>query len=248
MEMEPIYQKQFKIEISDVDFNKELRLSTLFSLFQDVASEAVDKLGIGINTLANNYGVAWVLIKMRVEVLRYPTWEEKIIIETWPREIKTLEFERDFLVYDQNNNLIIKASSIWIILDTNTRRIKRSNTLPARYIQMTKKALDNKFMKLRAFGDLHEAYKRMIGYSDIDFNGHLNNSKYIDFITDCFPLQNHQDFYVKAIEVNFINEALPGETLVLKKDVTNVNENTIYIEGETNNQTTFKAVVEIEKR
>lgn len=41
--MEPIYQKQFKIEISDVDFNKELRLSTLFSLFQDVASEAVDK-------------------------------------------------------------------------------------------------------------------------------------------------------------------------------------------------------------
>ncbi len=251
MERKSIYRKQYQIEISDVDFNKQLRLSTLFSHFQDVASEAVENLGIGIKSLEQKYGVAWILIRMRVEVIRHPVWNEEIIIETWPQEPKTLEFERDFVVYDNEGNIIIKAVSTWIILDIKTRRIRRSEVISVNYPEIiTKRAIDCKLGKLNPYGDTQIAYTKMIGYSDIDFNGHLNNSKYIDFITDCFTFENHQMYQVKSIEVNFINEALPGHFLTLNKDISQLTKNILYIEGinESDHKSAFKAKVEIKLR
>lgn len=249
MERKTIYRKKYQIEISDVDFNKQLKFSTLFSHFQDVASDAVDNLGIGIEDLETKYGVAWILIRMRVEVIRHPLWNEEITIETWPQEPKTLEFERDFLVYDKEGNIIIRAISTWIIFDIKTRRLKKSSVIHANYPEkITKRAINCKLGKLNPYGDLQIAYKKMIGYSDIDFNGHLNNSKYIDFITDCFTFENHQMYRVKSLEVNFIHEALPGDFVTLYKDISELNHHMIYIEGVNETENVFKAKVEIQLR
>ena len=116
-----------------------------------------------------------------------------------------------FFVYDNEGNIIIKAISTWVLLDKNTRRIKRSNFIALPYVNVNKSALDYKLKKLNPYQDLVYVYSKMIGYSDIDINGHLNNSKYLDFIIDCFTFQEHQEHTIKSIEVNFINEALPGD-------------------------------------
>jgi len=251
MERTTIYRKKYKIELSDVDFNKQLKFSTLFSHFQDVSSDAVNNLGIGITALEEKFGVAWILIRMRVEVSTHPVWNDEITIETWPLEPKTLNFERDFIVYDQDGNIMIKAVSTWVIFDIKTRRLRKSETIQVNYPEnITKRAIDLQLYKLNALGDLEVAYHKMIGYSDIDFNGHLNNSKYIDFITDCFTFENHQIYKVKSIEVNFINEALPGDVLILYKDTSQLSESIIYIEGinESNKISVFKAKVEVQLR
>ena len=49
---EPVYKNDYVIGYSDVDFNKKLRMSTLFSYFQDTSSRNVDKLGIGVMLLS----------------------------------------------------------------------------------------------------------------------------------------------------------------------------------------------------
>lgn len=243
--MQAIYRKKYKIEISDIDYNKRLKLSSLFNYFQDTASEAIDQLGIGIETIANKYGVIWVLIKMYVEIISYPLWNDEIIIETWPKKTNALDFERDFFVYDRKGNIIIKAISTWVLLDKNTRRIKRSNSIALPYVNVDKSALDYKLKKLNPYQDLVYVYSKMIGYSDIDFNGHLNNSKYLDYIIDCFSFQEHQKHMIKSIEVNFINEALPGDTLILRKDISRIDENLVYVQGENDNQLTFKAEIKL---
>lgn len=251
--MEPvsIYKKQYIIGLSDVDFTKMLKLSTLFGYFQDIASLAVENLGIGINTLENIYSVAWVLMRIRVDITRNPTWNEEITVETWPQQPKKLEFERDYIVRDADGNVIIRAVSTWIIFDINTRELQKSERIAIDYPPFIKeRAIDCKLGKLKPFGKLDIAYKKVIGYSDVDFNGHLNNSKYIDFIMDCFPVENHKQYGVKSIEVNYINEAMPGETLVLYRDISAVDSNRIYIEGvnEAGDKGVFKAQVEISAR
>lgn len=247
MEKLSVYKKKYKIELSDVDFRKKIKLSSLFSFFQDIASSAVDNLGIGINTIEKK-GIAWILIRSRVDIIKNPVWNQEIIIETWPQLPKTLEFERDFVVKDINGNVMIKAVSTWIIIDINTRRIKKSNLIAIDYPDIVKeRAINCKLGKIKPFGNLEVAYKKVIGYSDIDFNGHLNNSKYIDFIMDCFTYENHQQYFVKSIEVNFNSELLPGEVLVLYRDISSLNDNHIYIEGikEKDEKIAVKALVEI---
>lgn len=90
----------------------------------------------------------------------------------------------------------------------------------------------------------------VIGYSDVDFIGHINNTRYIDYIRDCFPVESHRQYGVKAIEVNYIKEAFPGDSLLMYRDVSALDSNMVYIEGanETDGKPGFKARVEIAPR
>lgn len=251
MESSSVFKKNYHIELSDVDFTKKLKVSSLFNYFQDIASEAVDNLGIGIETIKQNANVAWILIRIRVEMSRNPEINEDVTIETWCQQPKKIEFERDFFVRDAKGNIIAKAISTWVIFDVSTRELRKSELIAIEYPPIREeRAIECKLGKLRAFGQPEMVYKKVVAYSDVDFNGHLNNARYVDFIVDCFPVENHKDYCIKSIEVSYINEALPGETIILYKDLAELNSNLIYIEGanEKENKTVFKSQVEIEKR
>jgi hypothetical protein len=60
-------------------------------------------------------------------------------------------------------------------------------------------------------------------------------------------LEGHKRYEVKSIEVNYINEALPGDSIILCKDTSALDSNMIYIEGinEKGNNVVFKSKVEI---
>lgn len=245
-----LFKKEYHIDWGDIDLKKELKLSTLFSLFQDASSDASEELGFSIDRLENEFGLAWVLMKMRVDMIRNPKQSEVITIETWPLEPTRLSFDRDFLVKDSNGNVIIKAISTWVIMDLRERKIDRYNRAGINYsAPNNERAIDAKLSRLKAKGPLEIAYKKMIGYSDIDFNGHLNNAKYIDYIMDCFDISEHKKFKTKSIEVHFTNEALPGEEIILQKDISEVATSGIYIEGikSKTNEAVFKARVIVSK-
>src|SRR5690606_19886367 len=112
------------------------------------------------------------------------------------------------------------------------------------------RAIQTTFKRLKYPGELENVYTKQIGYSDIDFNGHLNNSKYIDYIMDCFDMESHRKFEATSLEVNFSREALPGDILILKKDISELEKGNIYIEGihGKDERTVFKAMVKIEKQ
>lgn len=253
MGMEAIYSNRYTIGYSDVDFMRELKLSTLFSCFQDTASKAVDHLGIGVDVLTQRYSVAWVLLRMRVEIGRIPSVYETMTVETWPHPPDRLEFKRDYRVEAADGSSIIQATSSWVIMDVHTRELKKSELIGELYQfpEFTKEhSLAHKFGKLKPFGQLEVAYKKIIGYSDVDFIGHINNTRYIDYIMDCFPVESHRRYCVRAIEVNYIREAFPGDTLVMYKDVSALDSNKVYIEGvnEADGKPAFRAQVEIAPR
>jgi medium-chain acyl-[acyl-carrier-protein] hydrolase len=251
--MEPVslFRKNYKIEISDADFNKHLKLSTLFSYFQEIGSMAVENLGMGIDLLQKKYGVAWVLLRMRVDVIRNPELNEEIIVETWQQLPQKIEFDRDYLVRDKNGEIIARAVSSWVIIDINTRKIKKSELIRVEFPEnITERAIDCKLGKIKPSGNINIAYKKMIGYSDIDFNGHLNNAKYIDYIMDCFPVENHVKYGITSLEINYTNEALPGDSIIFYKDISELDANLIYIEGmnEKDHKIVFKSQVVISAR
>lgn len=69
MESPATFKMKYHIDLRDVDFTKKLKLSTLFSYFQDIASMAAENIGFGIETLERKFGVAWILIRMRVDII-----------------------------------------------------------------------------------------------------------------------------------------------------------------------------------
>lgn len=247
----PLYIKDYKIEIDHVDFNGTLKLSSLFTYFQDIAALHAENLDTGMEQFYKKYNALWVLARIRVDIIRYPLWNEEIVIETWPQEINRIEVMRDFLVKDKQGNILAKAISTWVAIDVKTRRLKRTKSVYDEYPPIIEeKAIDYTLKSLQPDGPLKIIYKRTVRYSDIDVNEHLNNSRYIDFVMDCFSMENHKKHHVKSIEVNYSKEALPGDSIDIYKSVSQTNPNLIYIEGinEKKNHLTFKAQIEIEAR
>jgi len=246
MEALSVYKKKYHVDYGDSDYYKNLKLSSLFNYLQDIASLHSENLGIGINYIQQKFNVAWVMVRILVDIDRMPHWNEDIFIETWPMEPKKLEFERDFIVRDQQGNVLVSAISSWVILDVDKREIRKSELIKREYPAFEeKRAIDGRMGKLKPNGELSHVYSRKIGYSDIDINGHLNNSKYIDYITDCFSLKDHGKYTAKSLQVSYVNEAMAGETIILHKDVSELESGSVYVEGinETGDKVYFKACI-----
>lgn len=247
--MEAIFEKKYTVELSESDFRQELKLSSLFLYLQDMATEHGTKIGVGRDVLQTKYGVIWVLTRAKVDIIRYPKYKEEISIETWPDQPDKIEFNRNFLVYDKDKNIIARALSQWVVIDFKARRLRRSSIIKEEFPKTDRpRAIACRLDKLKPTGQLDLNYKKTVGYSDIDINEHLNNAKYIDYIMDCFSLDDHKKHFVKSIDVHYLHEALPGETIELYTDISNVGNNIVYIEGikENTNQVTFKAQITIE--
>lgn len=250
--MKPVAKltKKYQVMVSDADFTNKLKMSAAFNYFQEIAGLHSDSLGIGFNTIQKNPGVAWVLTRMRVDIIKYPIWDQEVYVETWPQIPRKYEFERDFFIKDLDGNIMVRAISTWAIINIKTRSLEKTEAIAIEYPEIvTERAIDCKLTKPRASGGLEIAYKRVVGCSDIDMNGHLNNSKYIDFIMDCFTVEDVKSHFVKSIQVNYISEALPGDTIVLYKDNSMVNEGKLYIEGinEKDGSVIFKSIILFEE-
>ncbi|HEY5583354.1 MAG TPA: acyl-ACP thioesterase domain-containing protein [Ruminiclostridium sp.] len=229
MEAMSIYKKNYHVVYGDSDFYKKLKLSSLFNYFQDISSLHSENIGIGIESIQQNHSVAWVMVRIMVDIVRMPNWNEKIKVETWPIEPKRLEFERNFIVRDVEGNVLVKAISIWVIMDIEKREIRKTELISVEYPPfLEERAINQRMGKPKPSGQLELVYKKLIGYSDIDINGHLNNSKYIDYITDCFSMENHGEYTVESIQVSYINEAIAGDTISFYKDIPALNSAEIY--------------------
>jgi medium-chain acyl-[acyl-carrier-protein] hydrolase len=244
--MEAIYKKKYIVQPSETDFRRQLKLSSLFSYLQDMATEHAYNIGVGRDVLQKKYGIIWVLNRVKGEVIRYPMFKEEITIETWPEPPEKVQFNRNFLVYDKDGNIIVRAFSQWVVIDFITRKLRRSSIIEEEFPKVDReRAIDCTQGKIKPSGKLNLSYKKTVGYSDIDINEHLNNAKYIDYIMDCFSLENHKKYSVKSIDIDYMHEALPGETIQLYTDTEDAKDNLVYIEGinENTKLTTFKAQI-----
>jgi Acyl-ACP thioesterase len=248
-----LYKKSYHVEYGDADYYKKLKLSSLFDYFQDIASLHSEIAGLGIDRLQKEYGVAWVMMRIMLDINRMPVCNEDIQIETWPIQPKRMDIERDFIVRDMDGNILVSAISSWVVLDMEKREITKIDSIisPQHPEYLETKAIDKKLVKIKRVGQLQPIYKKLIGFSDIDINGHVNNAKYIDYISDCFSLEKHGEYELKSIQVNYVNEAVPGDTISLYKDISDVSnaDREVYIEGtdETDGKVYFKAYIEVKQ-
>lgn len=250
--MEPVatLTEAYRVMVGDVDFLKRMKPGAALDYFQEIAGLHASNLGVGIDTIRRRHGVIWVMTRIRVDVERYPGWDECITIETWPQQPRRFEFQRDYVMRDSQGNCLMKAVSSWVILDEQTRELQKSETLEAAYPEfLTDRAIDCGLGKIRPVGEPELVYKRWIGCSDIDMNGHINNSRYVDFIMDCFSMEELRSHHARSIQISYLDEAFPGDTLFLNRYMDMAGSGTVYVEGirERDKTVVFRAQLELSR-
>lgn len=209
--MEKQLQKyRFSVFPQDVDGKQHFRMVALESNILNTAGLDAAKNGFGSVDMINK-GVTWVLSRLAIEMRQLPEQYTDMYIETWVEDYGRLLTTRNFNIYNQDEMLIGHACSLWALLDMTTRRSVNLQTQPdlQRFVRKIPSPID----KPDKIGPVRGGIKmeHRVSYSDIDFNGHTNSMKYVEWMFDAYPIDRLYGSSIRRFEVNYQHEALHGE-------------------------------------
>lgn len=208
------YEKEYTISTYECDKNSNLRLITLFNILQDMADGHAEKLNLGLSWCLEN-AMAWVGSNYHVKIERMPKMHEKIKVVSWPSAEKRIAAIRDFIVFDNQGNEIIKASSVWVLIDvTRKRPLSLKTTLPE-YSVNPERALETDFNKLPPLEKTDYSKEFSVRFDDIDINGHVNNSIYPIWASEALEKSFRCSHNIKEIEIEFKKEAFYEDDIIV---------------------------------
>lgn len=205
----------YNILYSEVDASRHLRLSDLENYLLQAAGFAADKMGFGTNWIKETYNCTWVLTRLSAEMEYLPTHGDQIRIETWIEQNIHMFSIRNFRIYlvkEEDEFLIGKATSIWTTLNLTTREVNSIYDDPMFTDKIDGEKLDmSRAPRLGLLPDPTGTMRHQIHYSDLDFNNHCNSIKYLQFMLNaCDELTG---IYPIRLDINYAKEVMKGEVV-----------------------------------
>ncbi len=207
-----LYEEAIRVSAFECDFNRRLKPAAFFQHLTEAAGINATQLGFGFDTFyARN--LFWVHSRMKIKFFRFPCAGDIITIRTWPKTIQQkLFFIRDFEVLNADGKRLAAATSAWLIIDATTRRMVPPQSLELNLPALNDHiGLDEPLDRLGLARDGEERLRVRAGYSAVDIVGHVNNSRYVEWICDAFPLETFSKNTLDWLQVNYDHEIRPGE-------------------------------------
>lgn len=241
MEKQQIWIDTYHVNSFDVKPNNshEAKLTSLLSYFEESAWRHAQNLGFGFYDAAINRN-AWVLSRLRIDIFEYPKWGQDFRIKTWPLGVDKLFALRTANFLDMQGNIFASLTSLWLIIDIESRRPQipsRNPMLQGLNFSDEKNNIPwpEKLIPTSGYKLINKYTTR---YSDLDINGHINNTRYAEWI--CNILQNKQ---VRNFEINFNHELLLNESVAMHQSEINQNKQSFICKKTDNDKEIFIAEI-----
>lgn len=220
------FKGPFLIRTYEIDNKKNVTIPSLMKLMHEAAMQNVLNLKLSVWDL-EPHKISWVLMRKKISIDRLPRLGETIHIETHPAGFEKFFTYRDYKVFDENDQLIAFASSTWLLMDTEKRRMTRIPDFILDYQNKMKPAEaclprpDDKLPKFETAG-LQKQYT--VNWHDLDFNMHLNNTFYAQWMLEALPDNCLVNGTIKQLDIMYRMEAKWKERIV--SEVQQLEENT----------------------
>ena len=208
--MQP-YQHTYLVNDAHVDCFGRLKPSMLLFFCQDVAGHHCLQIGADYDTLAAK-NLFWAIIRQKVQITRLPRSGETIRVDTWAMPTTRTYYPRSTVAYDSEGHELFRAIGMWILMDLNTRAM----ILPGKSGVTVQGLLTGTELTVPgSLGprQLANTESRTVHYTDLDRNGHMNNTKYLEWVSDLLPSAFHKEKTPREFTVCYHSEAREGDTL-----------------------------------
>lgn len=236
------YTESFAVPCYFTDCNCRLRPVSFMDMCQDIAGHAAIDLNFGDDRLMFENNAVWVLVRMKVEFIKAPQRWQRVLLETWHRGLQSIFFVRDYSLKDSEGDVLAVASSSWVVMDIDSRRVLRSDRVSAIPVepQCMEVAMEDIPEKIVLPEDAQPTLvaTHRVNYSDVDYNQHANNARYTAWAMDAVPEDVVYNTALKEILINFNKEIRPGQTVELYRAFSN---GSYYVEGRVDGESAFCA-------
>ena len=200
-----IYTKTIRFAYSDFDTYDHILPSSLQRFFQDIAGEQCDKLNVGYLDLLKQDAL-WIVSKMQIDFFYQLKYDEDYIFKTWPLKRRMFYFPREFEISDKKGNVIVRCISTWHIFSNSDRKLINPKNMNLSGLD---KAEENQSFYENWNIDILKEYETQTGqnmfshkvmFTELDHNGHLNNTHYSDIALNSLP-EHHKNEFLSQMKI-----------------------------------------------
>lgn len=185
-----LFSEQYRIRISEVNAQHQLTVPALVNLLHEVAWQHSVQLGVSVPDLLPR-GISWVLSRMRLEVSNLPHLAETVSLESWIQANDRYFSHRDFEMRDSQGSLLVKATSVWGVLDMERRRIVPIPDWIAKdaVLNTERVGMEPALGKMPSVDVASYQQHFGVRWHDIDANAHVNNTCYFAWLVEALPAE-----------------------------------------------------------
>lgn len=199
---------EYSVSPENIDFKGRITIPSLCGNIINAIGQNVRREGFGIDIMARE-NRSWVLIRSAFEIDSRPGLYSPLFINVWPVPGNGLTYNRCVRITDSRDREVGRGTTEWCIIDKETRRPviadlglgNEASSIPCRSPR-----------RIRDF-EPEMMDDRKIRYSDCDFNGHLNNTRYVDMFYDMLPEDVLDTPSPVRLDLNYRHEARCGENM-----------------------------------
>ena len=209
--MSNLFQAEYRLRSTDFDRYNRIKPATVLELFQDAATQHAELIGVGFDELIKR-SYMWVLTRIRFRVLAPFASHQRVIVKTWPLEPNRLCYRREYSIENEQGEMLIAGSSEWVIMHSERRRfVPDANLYSFAEGFRSEMMFEGRLSKVADFEATGTPRTVATGFSDLDANNHVNNTKYPNFVMDAVaPAETD---VLDTFQIDYRKEVLEGTRL-----------------------------------
>lgn len=217
----------YAVEPFTEDYCGNLSWGHLGNLLLQYASAHAGDHGFGYTQMIAHHH-AWVLSRLVIEMESMPRTGERFAVSTWVDKVYRQFTDRHFSVMRPDGTPYGHATSIWALIDTESRQPADLEHLPGG--GFTSALVPEKPSPIAGLGRIRLKSAEPVAthtaaFTDLDINGHVNSIRYIEMLLDRFPADDIKARPVRRVEMAYCAETYCGELLDIFHDTDNKNPN-----------------------
>ncbi len=216
--MKKRYEHLDYVDYYSSDQNKNAKLSGILQVTQRAGNEQMNSERPTYDEIVAE-GKAFMLSRIDFEIKKPVKCDEMYTVSSWPCEGKRATFPRNYTM-EKDGEQVVVMSSYWALVDIESRGILKyedidmSNYYMGEFIELRK----DKF-KIPRDMELAEVGKKEIMYCDLDGNGHMNNTYYMDVISNYIPELPAGTHRICAGRIHWSKEAPLGDVITVYRGI-----------------------------
>jgi acyl-ACP thioesterase len=233
--------QNYTIPCYDTDASWRLKPASFMNLAQEAAGQHAVYLGFGYDDLIKT-GTAWILSRVHIEFVDTPKWRDEVVLATWHKGLNRLFYLRDFIMTDKEGRERVKATTSWLVLNLETRRLVRDPQLMEEGTVCTDNVIETPADKVVMPKDVEPEHvmDHVVAYSDVDMLGHTNNAMYMQWAMDAVGYETASSMPVRKVTINFNHETKAGEQVnIYRASVQQEDGLHVFVEGKVDVTSSF---------
>ena len=205
-----MYSLNYIVTTSTCDSEGRLKLFSALQMMQDCSEMWLESEPV-VKEYFHRENMAQLLAARQVEIMRVPSFKEKLTVTTSVYGMKSMFGFRNTFIYDAEGKPCYRTWSMGAFVDMSNGKLKRVDDAVADSLliepQLEMNYKDRRIMLPKGGGVEYDPIKVM--RADIDYNRHVNNANYIRMAMELLP----EDFVVKGLRVEYRVAAKFGDML-----------------------------------